>query len=110
MNISWGWFIVYLLVAGGFVTISIGALITLLAMPNMWLTVNNKIAKYIATFIFASTGVVPLITPWHNGVANFSVLQWIVAISLSITITLSYGALIGAMYNESETVENCPSQ
>lgn len=98
MNISWGWFIVYLLFAGGFVSLAIGGLVTLLAMPNAWLTDQNNVAKIIATIIFAISALSPTIAPWGNGVANFSALQWIVAISLSIIILITYCALIGAMY------------
>lgn len=103
MNISWGWFIVYLLLAGGFISLGIGAVVTIIAMPNAWLTYRNKMAKFVASAIYAASGIYTVLIPWGNGISSFGVLRWIVAISLTITIILTYGGLIGAMFSAEET-------
>lgn len=98
MNISWGWLIVYLLIAGGLVPMVIGAIVSALSIPNFWLTNENKLAKFFSSVIYGVVGISTSIIPWANGISSFGVLRWIVAISLTLLILYSYGSLIGSMY------------
>lgn len=98
MNISWEWFILYILLAGGFVSFGIGIIVTILAFPTEWITNKSNIARIIATAVYTLSGVATVIIPWSDGISSFTVLQWIVAISLTGIIIRSYAAIIGSMF------------
>lgn len=102
MGISWLWFIVYLLLAGGFASVVLGMIATVLALPNSWLCFDNKIAKYIETLIFGYFGMRSVMLPWLTGVSAFSMLQWIIAISFTITVVITFVGLIGSLYKDSD--------
>lgn len=103
MGVSWLWFVVYLLLAGGFASVVMGMIATILAIPNGWLSLDNKVAKYVETAILGYFGVRSIMLPWLNGISSFSVLQWIVAISFTITVFITFAGLIGSLYQDSES-------
>ena len=93
MSISWGWFFAYILIAGGMVTILVGQIVAWLGMPMVFLVKGCKAAKYPPILLGLFFGYSALRFLWAP-CANFGLLQWLVAISLTIIILISYISLM----------------
>ena len=101
MNISWGWFIAYILIAGGLVSILVGQVVTWLAIPMVFLVKGCKAAKYPQILFGLFFGYSSLKLIWAL-YADYGLLQWILAISLTIIILISYISLMVVPFNMKE--------
>lgn len=102
MSLSWGWAIIYFLIAGGAVTAFVCSITSFVALPWVLLGAKCKPARYAPIPFLLFFGFSSVRLPWLFG-DNYGILQWILWASLTITILLTFGALLGMAFNH-ETV------
>ena len=97
MSVGWGWFLLYIILAGGFVSIFVGSIANVLILPMFFLCNGGyKVTKYVPVPFFLFFGFSSIKLPWTLDM-NFGLLQWIIAISLSILVFVTFGSLIGVL-------------
>lgn len=93
MFMGWALFIVYLLFAGGALSLFVASLSTLLAKPLVTLCIKCKYSKYAPIIWALFFGYSSVKLPWGFKM-DYSVLQWILGISLTIIILITFIALL----------------
>lgn len=93
MSVGWFLFFVYIILAGGFVSILIGAINSLLAIPMMFLVKDNIVSKIICSLLFGYFLIQSICLPWQLDM-QYGLLQWIIAISLTIIFAISFISMI----------------
>lgn len=101
MLIGWGWFIVYLFVAGGFISMLVGSISYLLVIPIVKLSQGCKAAAYAPIPFLLFFGYSSVRLPWSLNM-DYGVFQWVIGISLSITIVVAFISLIVAPIKNAE--------
>lgn len=99
MDISWFWFIVYCILACGFVGAFFRVVSGVLAGPSRWLCEGNWPAKIVQAIIFGYFGYSSLALLWS--VMPHGVLQWLIALSFTATIVATYCGLIRVAFHSS---------
>ena len=93
MFISWGWFIAYIMVAGGAVSMFVAVLSTLLARPLVFLCKKSSASRYAPIIWALFFGYSSIKLPWRFDF-DYSVLQWIIGVSLTIIIFVTFASLL----------------
>ncbi len=102
MNIGWKMFILYIFLFGGLMTAIISHVAAFLYYPLILASKGCKIAKYVSIpFIFYFVCLAPLKLPYSLNI-DFSVLQWILAISLNILAVSTFISIIIVLFNVNE--------
>lgn len=101
MNVGWILFILYLIFAGGTVSLLIGQLGYTLSIPMLFFTKGCKASKYPPILFGLYFGYQSVICPWE-GYTNFGILQWLLAISLTIQILILFIGLMVMPFNIDE--------
>ena len=99
---SWGWFvlILYVILAGGLITMIISNLVTYIMMPFAYMSRKSfNILRYIGILPFLFHGISSLFLPWRLDM-DFSVVKYIIAIAINITELVSFGACIALLLNK----------
>lgn len=100
MDLSWVWFIVYCILAGGFIGTFFQFISAILAVPSAWLCKDNIAAKIVQVLIFGFFGYSSLSFLWS--VMPHGLLQWLVALSFTIIVLISYIGLMGVAFTSSD--------
>lgn len=98
MSMSWGLFIVYLFVAGGALTMFVASVASIIGMPLVLLCRKCKVAKYAPIIFGLFFGYSAVKLPWILSM-EYGVLQWILGISLTITIVITFISLMAVPFN-----------
>ena len=101
MSISWGWFIAYILIAGGLFSAFVGQIQILLIMPMAFLITECRAAKYPPVLFGLFFCYQSLKWIWTLSI-DYGLLQWILAVSLTIMVLISYIFLIVAPFKVEE--------
>lgn len=99
MSLSWGWFIAYLFIAGGSVSLFVGGITYFLAMPWMMLGAECKSAMYAPIPFLLFFGYFAIKLPWDFG-DNWGILQWMLGLSLTITILITFISLLSIAFKK----------
>lgn len=97
MSLSWGWFVVYLFVAGGFVSLLIANVTYLLSVPWGYLVQKSKLARYAPIPFLLFFGYSAIKLPWSFG-SNWGALQWMLGLSLTVIILISFISLLSLAF------------
>lgn len=101
MSMSWGWFIAYMFIAGGFVSCFIAQIAYWIAIPLIFLCINCKPAKYAQIVPAILFGISSVKLPWILNM-DYGILQWILGISLTIIVLIAFISLIVAPFKADE--------
>lgn len=101
MFISWGLFIVYLIFAGGFLSMLVASISALISTPLVVLCRKNGYIKYAPIIWGVLFGYSSLKLPWTFNM-DYSVLQWIIATSLTIIILITFISLLTIPFKKFE--------
>lgn len=93
MGASWLVIVLYVLFAGGIISVIVTSIATLLAAPNFFFMGNNKLAKIIYCVCCLFWGYSSIVLPYHLDI-DFGIKEWIIAISLSATAFSIFASLI----------------
>lgn len=101
MRFTWLALIVYLCLAGGFFTMFVGSIAGILIAPLCWLCRGSKFARFVHIPFGLFYGYCSIILPWCV-FSDMGVLQWILAIALTITVLITFITLMVApiMYSD----------
>lgn len=97
MSANWFMLVVYLCVSGGFLTGIVLLITNVLSIPVLFLRRNNIIAKITTVPAFLLFGYSSIRLPYNPDI-SFSVLQWIIAISISVTAFITFVSMIGMSF------------
>lgn len=100
--VSAGWWAILAYFAGLFIITGIlVGLSTVIALPIIYLTKDNKISKWVMLPFFIFYGYSSIMLPYRlNG--TFSASQWITAICLSLTALVAFAAFIGIIFKSED--------
>lgn len=98
MSVGWLLFLLYIFLAGGLITGVIASINTLLALPMTFLMKDNIVAKIINALPMLFFGYSSICLPWTLDM-NYEVLQYLLGGLLTITIFISYIAMITTPFN-----------
>ena len=101
MAMNWGWFIAYTLIAGGAITVFVGAVASLQGTPLMLMSNNCKLAKFLPIPFGLLFGYSAVKLPWIIEM-DYGFLQWILAIMTTIIVLISFVSLLIAPFNMNE--------
>lgn len=93
MSISWGWFIVYLLIAGGAVSMFVASIASLIVIPLVLLSRECKAAKYAPVVFGLFFGFSSVRLPWLLDI-EYGILQWILGVSFTSIILITFISLL----------------
>lgn len=99
---SVGWWAILAYFAGSFIIMGIlVGLSTVIALPIIYLTKDNKISKWVMLPFFIFYGYSSIMLPYRlNG--TFNVSQWITAICLSLTALVTFAAFIRIIFKSED--------
>ena len=104
MGASWLMFIVYLFVAGGFVTF-VSSIVTYLPTTALYfLTRNNITAKLLNFLALSAFGVDAIINVWSLNM-DYGFLQWILGIMMTMVIAKEFILAAVAPFNQKSIEE-----
>lgn len=101
MGMGWLMLFAYIFIAAGLITAIALAANTALAFPMVFLMRDNKAARVINVFPFLLYGFSAVRLPWGLDM-EYGFLQYILGISLTITILISFGSLISLPFKFDE--------
>lgn len=93
MSVGWLLFFLYIFLAGGLIVGIVAFINGLLIVPTTFLMKNNIVAKVINVFPLLFFGYSSVRLPWGLDM-DYGVLQYLIGISLTITILISFGSMI----------------
>lgn len=93
LHTTWALFIVYLLFAGGFVSIFMATISSYVIIPLSILSSKCKYAKYAPIPLGLIWCYFSVKIPWCINM-DYGVLQWILAISLTIIVLITFISLM----------------
>lgn len=93
MMMSWGWFIAYLFIAGGFISAFVASIAYIIGIPLVFLSKDCKLAKYPPILFGLIFGYSSIVLPWQLNM-DYGVLQWILGILTTIIILIAFISLI----------------
>lgn len=99
MSASWLMLILYLFLAGGFLSMIAAFVAGMLSVPMGFLMKDNMAAKVIYTILCLIWGYSSCALPFHLDM-EFGVRQWILAIMLTGTALCTFASLIATAYKE----------
>lgn len=89
MSMGWGWFILYILIAGGAISAFVSSISNLLIMPLILLSRDSNVVKYISAVVGLFFGYSAIKLPWSID-GQYDIIHWIWGISLTITILIIF--------------------
>lgn len=99
MNMKLGLFLLVLLVGEMLFVSILNFASSLLTVPQLLITQNNKVAKVLGVLPIIISGVLSIVCVWTlNG--DYKLAHWIIGISLTFTIFASYAGTIGVLLKE----------
>ena len=102
MGVGWMLFIVYILIAGGLMTTMIGSVASFIAYPLILVCFFFFIAFFASLRFILFFGCWSSLKLPYSINGDFSVLQWILAISLNILVLITFISIIVALFNVNE--------
>ena len=93
MGVGWLLFFLYIFLAGSLITLIVGSISWLLAVPMPFLMKDNIAAKVINVLPMLFFGYSAVCLPWGLDM-NYGVLQYFIGISLTITFLITFGSMI----------------
>ena len=89
MGVGWFLFFLYIFLAGGLISCIAASINGLLSLPMSFLVKDNIVAKVINVFPLLFFGYSSVRLPWEFNM-SYGVLQYIIGISLTIIILISF--------------------
>lgn len=99
MSASWLLLILYLFLAGGFLSMIAAFVAGMLSAPMGYLMKNNMAAKVIYTILCLIWGYSSCALPFHLNI-TFGIRQWILALMIAGTALCTFASLIAVAYKE----------
>ncbi|MBP3630590.1 MAG: hypothetical protein J6J23_03775 [Clostridia bacterium] len=93
MDVGWAWLLLYLMFVGGFITVCLTLMNSIVGIILIPLTRNNIVSKIINIFPFVFHGYSAIRVVWTLDM-EYGFLQWILGVASTITIAISFISLI----------------
>lgn len=104
MGIGWVLFILYLIIAGGFLTLLIAQISSWIGIPLVLICNNCKPAKYVQLIPGILFGIYSVRLPWVQDM-DYGILQWIIGIFLTITILITFISILTVSFKVDKEME-----